>query len=84
MITERIPVKTKGLAVSSTPVTVDAEGLEVTVYASDADVLLKADAGTTDANAYILKNGGSITLSGRFVLKAASAANVRLLYCKLL
>lgn len=84
MITERIPVKTKGLTLSaSSPVTVDAEGLEVTVCASDADVFLKADAGTSDADAYILKSGSSITLSGRFVLKGTSA-NVRLLYCKLL
>lgn len=80
---ERIPVKTQALKLAGTNVRVDCEGLEVKILAKDADIYLKAHESVSDANAYIIKNGESITLCGSFVLNASSA-EARLLFCKVI
>lgn len=80
---ERIPVKTKAVSLSGGAVAVDAEGLEVTVYAKDTDVYLKTAAAVSDAEAFVIPQGSLLTLDGGFVLSAASG-EARLLYCRLL
>ena len=81
MYNERIPVKTGSLSLSGEAVGVEAEGLEVTVYAKSADVLIKTDKNVSDDDAFILASGTCVTLGGHFFLKAEEP-DVRLLYWK--
>lgn len=80
---EKIPVKTRRIALSGNSERVDCEGLEVTVLAKGSDVYLKADESVNDENAFIIENGNTVTLCGSFVLSGVSA-EARLLYCKVI
>ena len=80
---ERIPVKTKKIALSGENVIIDCEGLEVSVYADGGDIYLKSNAQTADEDAYLIKSADSITLCGSFVLNGTNA-KARLLYCKVI
>ena len=80
---ERIPVKTKVLALTGAGTEVDCEGLEVTVYADGGDVCLKTVKSVSDSDAFVIANGSCLTLGGRFVLSGTSG-KARLLFCRLL
>ena len=80
---ERIPLKTEGIAFSGKQVFIDCFGLEATIYAEDTDVLIKVNQAVNDEDAFILKNGETITFSGSFYLKA-DGGNARIVYCKTL
>ena len=83
MYYERIPVKTAAVTLAGKAVKVDTSGLEATVFAKKSDVFIKANESVSDAQAFVLAAGSSVSLGGTFFLKAEEA-DVRLLFCKLL
>ncbi len=83
MYNERIPMKTAAITLSGSSVLVDAEGLEVTLFADGGDVLIKKHTTDADSDAFKLPDGSRITLGGDFVI-GGTGATARLLYCKTL
>lgn len=80
---ERIPEKTAALVLSGTDKRVSADGYEVTVYAENADIYVKTHESVSIEEAFIVKQGSTLRVSGDIVLYAADA-KARLLYCRLL
>ena len=76
-------MKTAAITLAGKAVKVDTAGLEATVFAKGADVLIKANESVSDADAFVLASGTSVRLCGTFFVKAEEA-DVRLLFCKLL
>ena len=79
---ERFPVRTESKALTGEMTEINCRGLEATLFADGADVLIKADKAASDSDAFILKNGESIALNGRFFVKSDSGS-VRILYCRI-
>ncbi len=80
---ERIPEKTEALTLTGKDVRVAAQGLEVTLYAENADVYIKMHPSVPNAQAFIIKQGDRLCLSGDFVA-SGTGATLRLLYCRVL
>ena len=78
---EIIPEKTRCIYLSGTAEALDCEGLSVTLFADGGDIELKVHAFDSDDDAFIVKDGTSITLCGKFIINASSA-RARLLYCR--
>lgn len=80
---EKIPVKTKAFDLTGENVEIDTKGLEATLVVNNGTAFVKARPEVNDSDAFVLEKGGSITLNGLFYL-SGNAANVRVLYCRVI